>query len=78
MLVDGCYAIGAIAKLGKGFPMGYLLNVNDVAIATAKENGTLKVERCYNQRLDMWYWAVSDNFGLIEVVNEQKARELAA
>lgn len=43
----------------------------DVAIALAAKNGTLKIEKCHSARLNMDYWAICDEFGIIEVQNTE-------
>lgn len=40
-----------------------------VAVAVAKANGSLAINREFNNRLGVEYWAVSDDAGLIEVFN---------
>ena len=52
------------------------LSATDLAIRIARETGTLKVERCFSERFQNHFWAISDEHGLIEVAStEQEARE---
>jgi hypothetical protein len=52
---------------------------NTVAMKIAKANGTLRVEACYNERLGITFWAISDDKGLIEVcMSDTEAAELVA
>jgi hypothetical protein len=44
-----------------------LLSATDVAIAAAREKGTLRVEECWSERLGEPYWAICDDHSLIEV-----------
>jgi hypothetical protein len=52
-----------------------LLSSTTVAIKMAKNNGTLRVEECFNERLQMPYWAISDDSGLIEVALSKEEAE---
>lgn len=47
------------------------------AIVTAKENGTLRVEKQWSDRFKEYYWVISDNYGIISTaLDEKEAREL--
>ena len=52
-----------------------LLSSTTVAIKMAKNNGTLRVEECFNSRLGIPYWAICDEGGLIEVAMSKDEAE---
>ena len=58
--------------------MTLLVSSSSVAISIARAAGTLRVERCFNERLQTPYWAISDDHGLICVEMTQEAAEAVA
>jgi hypothetical protein len=47
----------------------FAIAAQSVAAAAAKANGSLVINREFNDRLGVEYWAVSDDHGVIEVFN---------
>jgi hypothetical protein len=52
-----------------------LLSSVDIAIARAKQNGTLRLVPCHNERLDMDFVAVEDDHGVITVASDRAEAE---
>ena len=46
--------------------MTLLLDSNSIAINAASERGTLKLRECFNTRLQVAYWTLEDENGVIE------------
>jgi len=54
-----------------------LLSSQSVAIAMAKNNGTLRIVESFNDRLQAPYWAICDYHGLIEIaLSEAEAKAI--
>ena len=52
---------------------------NTVAMKIAKANGTLCVRAVYNERLNITFWAISDEHGVIEVcMSDAEAAQLVS
>ena len=52
--------------------MTLLASSVSVAISVARAAGTLRVEQCFNQRLQTPYWAICDDVGVICVALTQE------
>jgi len=52
-----------------------LLSSQSVAIALAKNNGTLCIVEGFNHRMQTHYWAICDEHGIIEVAMSKDEAE---
>lgn len=52
-----------------------ILSAQAVAIQMAKTNGTLRITEEFSERLSAYYWAVSDENGLIQIICSESELE---